>query len=105
MPERADATTMSMLGPVTCSALTVIDPVFPPLELDCSLTMTLMPPGTEMARFGFAATIGVPATVRFTSSELPVRVTCVPLQAALALHLTASAAMTPPRGRRFATGD
>jgi hypothetical protein len=31
----ADATTMSMLGPVTCSAFTVIDPEFPPDELVC----------------------------------------------------------------------
>ncbi len=45
--ECAEATTMSMLGPVTCSALTVIAPVFPLGELVCSLTMTLMPPGSE----------------------------------------------------------
>ena len=33
--EWAEATTMSMLGPVTCSALTVIAPVFPLGELVC----------------------------------------------------------------------
>jgi len=33
IPDWAEATTMSMLGPLTCSALTVIDPVFPPDEL------------------------------------------------------------------------
>ena len=33
--ESADTTTMSMLGPVTRSALTVIDPEFPPDELVC----------------------------------------------------------------------
>ena len=49
IPDWAEATTMSMLGPLTCSALTVIDPVFPPDELVCSLTMRLMPPGNEMA--------------------------------------------------------
>jgi len=38
---------MSMLGPVTCNALTVIAPVFPLGELVCSLTMTLIPPGAE----------------------------------------------------------
>src|SRR5947207_1658560 len=40
---------MSMLGPLTCSALTVIEPVFPPDELVCSLTMRLMPPRNERA--------------------------------------------------------
>ena len=35
MSDWAEATTMSMLGPVTCSALTVIDPLDPPDELIC----------------------------------------------------------------------
>ena len=48
---------MSTPGAVTCSALTVIDPAFPPDELVCSLTMTLMPPGNEMTRFGFDTTM------------------------------------------------
>ncbi len=48
---------MSMLGPLTCNALTVIDPVFPPDELVCSLTMRLMPPGNETATFGLDTTM------------------------------------------------
>jgi len=56
--EWAEETRMSMLGPVTCSALTVIAPVFPPDELVCSLTMTLMPPGNAMATFGLRARTG-----------------------------------------------
>ena len=48
---------MSMLGPVTCSALTVMDPEFAPDELLVrSLTTTLMPPGNEIARFGLDTT-------------------------------------------------
>ena len=74
---------MSMAGPVTCSAFTVIDPVFPPGELVCSLTMTLMPPGTEMATFGLTTRTGCPATTRPTSSELPLTAACPPLQVAL----------------------
>jgi len=35
MPDCDEATTMSMLGPVTCSALTVIEPLVPPDELVC----------------------------------------------------------------------
>ena len=62
---------MSMLGPVTCRALTVIDPLVPPDELVCSLTMTLMPPGSEMDRFGLAVRIDWPATVNPTSWAFP----------------------------------
>ena len=58
---------MSMLGPVTCSVLTVIDPALPPDELVCWLMMTLMPPGSEMERFGFETSIDWPATVSPTS--------------------------------------
>jgi hypothetical protein len=65
--ELADATTMSMLGPVTCRALTVIDPLVPPDELVCWLMMTLMPPGSETERFGFETSIDWPATVNPTS--------------------------------------
>jgi len=67
IPDWAEATTMSMLGPLTCSALTVIDPVFPPDELVCSLTITLMPPGAEMATFGLEVRTGWPATTRPTN--------------------------------------
>lgn len=52
MPELAEATTMSMLGPVTCRAFTVIEPLFPPDELVCWLTTKLMPPGSDTARLG-----------------------------------------------------
>ena len=48
MSECVEATTMSRLGPVTCSAFTVIDPAFPPDELVCSLMMTVIPPGSEI---------------------------------------------------------
>ena len=71
IPDWAEATTMSMLGPLTCSALTVIDPVFPPDELVCSLTMRLMPPGNEMARFGLETTTDWPAATKPTSSAFP----------------------------------
>jgi hypothetical protein len=83
MSEWAEATTISMLGPVTCSALTVISPVFPLGELVCSLTMTLMPPGKEMATFGLTTRTGCPATTRPTSSEFPVTAACPLLQLAL----------------------
>ena len=64
IPDWAEATTISMLGPLTCSALTVTEPVFPPDELVCSFTITLMPPGAEMATFGVEVRIGWPATTR-----------------------------------------
>jgi hypothetical protein len=38
--------------------LTVIVPVFPAGELVCSFTITVMPPGKEMARFGLATRTG-----------------------------------------------
>ena len=47
---------MSRLGPVTCSAFTVIDPAFSP-ELVCWFMMRLMPPGSEIERFGFETSI------------------------------------------------
>ncbi len=62
---------MSMLGPLTCSALTVIDPVFPPDELVCSLTTRLMPPGNGMARFGLDTTMDWPAATKPTISAFP----------------------------------
>ena len=96
---------MLMLGPVTCSALTVIAPVFPLGELVCSLTMTLMPPGKEMATFGLTARTGCPATTRPTSSELPVTAACPMLQVALEFDFTRSAATRPPNRLRFATDD
>ena len=67
MSECAEPTTMSMLGPVTCSAFTVIDPAFPPDELVCSLMITLIPPGSEIERLGFEVRIDWPATVNPTS--------------------------------------
>ena len=93
--ECAEATTMSMLGPVTCSALTVIAPVFPLGELVCSLTMTLMPPGSERATFGLETRTGWPATTKPTSSEFPVTAACPPLQVALEFDFTRSAATRP----------
>ena len=57
IPDWAEATTMSVLGPLTCSALTVIDPLVPLGELVCSLTIRLMPPGNEMATFGLDTTM------------------------------------------------
>ena len=91
MSEWAEATTMSMLGPLMCRALTVVEPAFPPDELVCSLRMTLMPPGNEMARFGLDTTMRWPATVKPTSSAFPVTEACPPLQVALELDLTRSA--------------
>jgi len=63
MSDWAEATTMSMLGPVTCSALTVIEPLVPPDELVCWLMMTLIPPGSETQKFGLEVRIDWPATV------------------------------------------
>src|SRR6266481_3653208 len=96
IPDWVEATTMSILGPLTCSALTVIDPVFPPDELVCSLTMRLMPPGNEMARFGVDTRTDWPAAVKPTSSAFPVTLACVPLQVALEFDFTTSAATSPP---------
>jgi hypothetical protein len=105
MPDCADATTMSMAGPFTCSALTVIDPAFPPDELVCSLTMTLMPPGKEMARFGLDTRIDWPATTNPTSSAFPLTADCPLLQLALEFDCTTSAAIRPPNKFKFATDD
>src|SRR5947208_9190006 len=105
MPDWAEATTMSMLGPLTCSALTVMDPAFPLGELVFSLTMRLMPAGNEMARFGLDTTTDWPATTRPTSSALPLTVACPPPQVALEFDFTASAAIRPPNRFRFATDD
>jgi len=74
---------MSMLGPLTCSALTVMDPVFPLGELVCSLTMRLMPPGNEMTRFGLDTRTDWPAATKPTSSALPVTAACPLLHVAL----------------------
>ena len=86
---------MSMLGPVTCRALTVIDPLVPPDELVCSLTMTLMPPGSEMDRFGLEVRIDCPATVNPTSSALPLVLACPLLQLALEFDFTTVAVTRP----------
>lgn len=96
---------MSMLGPVTCSALTVIDPLFPPDELVCSLTTRLMPPGKDMARFGLDTTIDWPAAVSPTSSAFPEVDAVVPLQVALEFDFTRSAAIKPPKRLRLSTVD
>ena len=71
IPDWAEATTMSMLGPLTCSALTVIDPLVPLGELVCSLTMRLMPPGNEMARLGLDTRMDWPAATKPTNSAFP----------------------------------
>src|SRR6267154_1997900 len=105
IPDWAEATTMSMLGPLTCSALTVIEPVFPPEELVCSLTMRLMPPGNEMARFGVETRTDCPAATKPTISALPVTEACPPLQVALEFDFTTSEAISPPIRLRFATDD
>src|SRR6266481_6212782 len=96
---------MSMLGPLTCSAFTVIDPAFAPDELVCSLTMRLMPPGNEMARFGLDTTTDWPAATKPTISAFPLTAACPPLQVALEFDFTTSAATRPPNRLRFATDD
>ena len=89
--DSAEATTMSVLGPLRCSALTVIDPVVPLGELVCSYTMRLMPPGNEMARFGLDATTDWPAATKPTISAFPVTTACPLLQVALVFDFTTSA--------------
>ena len=86
---------MSMLGPVTCSALTVIDPLDPPDELVCSLMMTLIPPGREIERFGFETSTDWPATVNPTSSAFPLTLAELPLHVALELDFTTVASTRP----------
>src|SRR6266566_9245 len=95
MSDWAEATTMSMLGPVTCSALTVTDPLVPPDELVCWLMITLIPPGREMERFGLETRIDWPATVNPTSCALPLVLACPPLQVALEFDFTTLAATKP----------
>src|SRR5882762_6413893 len=87
---------MSMLGPLTCSALTVMEPEFPPDDLVCSLTMRLMPPGKEMARFGLETRMDWPAATKPTISALPVTDAWPPLQVAVEFDFTTSAATRPP---------
>src|SRR5258708_14558576 len=96
---------MSMLGPLTCSALTVMEPEFPPDELVCSLTIRLIPPGKEMARFGLATRMDWPAATKPTISGLPVTEAWAPLQVALEFDFTTSAATRPPIRLRVATDD
>jgi hypothetical protein len=96
---------MSMLGPVTCSALTVIDPVFPPGELVCSLTIKLIPPGNDRARFGLDVRTDWPAATSPTSWAFPVTDACVPLQVALEFDFTKSAVIKPPKRFRLWTDD
>ena len=95
MSELAEPTMMSMLGPVTCSALTVIDPLVPPDELVCWLMMTLIPPGNEMEKFGLEVRIDWPRTVNPTSCAFTLVLACPLLQLALELDLTAVAATRP----------
>src|SRR5258708_36017735 len=83
---------MSMLGPLTCSALTVMDPVFPLGELVCSLTTRLMPPGNEMARFGLDTRTDWPAATKPTSSTFPLTAACPPMQVAREFDFTTSPA-------------
>ena len=96
MSDWAEPTTMSMLGPVTCSAFTVMDPAFPPDELVCWLMMTLMPPGSEIERFGFETSIDWPATVSPRSWAFPLALAVLPLHVALELDFTTVAATNPP---------
>lgn len=70
---------MSIPGPVTWIALTVIEPWFPFTELVCSLRRTLIPPGSVIATFGIGAETGSPRIVTFTRSELPLTDGVVPL--------------------------
>ncbi len=77
--DSAEATTISMPGPVTWIALTVIEPWLPLVELVCSLRRTLIPPGRTIATFGVGAEIGSPRSVTFTSCELPLTEGVVPL--------------------------
>src|SRR5438552_17234176 len=95
MSDWAEATTMSMLGPVTCSALTVIDPLVPPDELVCWLMMTLIPPGREIDKFGFETRIDCPATVNPTNCAFPLVAARPLLHVALELDFTAVAATSP----------
>ena len=95
MPDFDEATTMSMLGPVTCSALTVIDPLVPPVELVWWLMMTLIPPGREMERFGLETRMDWPATVNPTSCAFPLVLAVLPLHVALELDVTVVAVTRP----------
>jgi hypothetical protein len=85
--------------------LTVIAPVFPLGELACSLTMTLIPPGAEIAMFGLTVTTGCPATTRPTSSEFPVAAAWPPEHVTLELDFTRSAAIRPPSRLTSAADD
>lgn len=96
---------MSMLGKVTCRALTVIDPLVPPDELVCWLTMTLMPPGSEMERFGLEARIDWPATVNPTSSAIPLVLACPLLQLAPEFDFTKLAVTRPFKRLRSRSVD
>jgi len=105
IPDWAEATMMSMLGPLTCRALTVIDPVFPPDERVCSLTMRLMPPGNEMARLAVDMRTDWPAATKPMISALPVTEADPPLQEAVEFDFTTSAVTTPPIRFKAATDD
>jgi len=96
---------MSMAGPVTCSALTVIDPLFPPDEFVCSLTTRLMPPGNETARFGLETTMDWPAATRLTIWAFPLVEAVLPLQVALEVESTTLAVIRPPNKFRSASCD
>ena len=96
---------MSMLGPVTCRALTVIDPLFPPVEFVCSLATRLMPPGSETARFGLDTSMDWPAATRLTIWAFPVVEAVLPLQVALEFASTTCAVIRPPNKFRSATCD
>jgi hypothetical protein len=91
MSDSAEATTTSMLGPVTWIAFTVIEPVFPLTERTCSLRMTLIPPGRTIETFGIGAEIGIPRTVTLTRSEVPLTDGVVPLHVAVDVDFTTSA--------------
>src|SRR5437773_9266628 len=91
MSDSAEETTMSSPGPVTWIALTVIEPCVPLVELFCSLSMTLNPPGRTIATFGVGAEIGSPRIITLTRSELPLTDGVVPLHSAFVDDLSTSA--------------
>ena len=95
---------MSIPGPVTWIAFTVIVPWFPFTELVCSLSMTLIPPGNVIATLGIGAEIGRPSNVTSTSCELPLTDGVVPLHDAVLVDLTMSAD-SPTIGTDTLTSD
>jgi hypothetical protein len=76
-----------------------------PDELVCSLTMTLMPPGSEMDRFGLEVRIDWPAAVNPTCWAFPLVLASPLLQLALEFDFTAVAVTRPFKRFRSARVD